>query len=195
LYTISQQADPLPFAAEPDATMSPRTSKRRRMSTDSASEPPSSATSYSSYNEGYSSASSATSLSQRSSMEFPFSSYLGPNGTNGNGTVSSPFSTGPVLRGSGNTFWHPPMMPQGQGDMDSSPHVFHPPMLPPTHEDSPMDYLHPPMLAQDEENLFSSFLHPPMVVPDEQAGHIHPPMYPSEWSVGHESYDAPMRAY
>lgn len=193
LYTMSQ-SDPLPFPAESDPAMSPRTNKRRRMSTDSPSEPPSSATSYSSYNDGYSSASSATSHSQRSSMEFPFSSYLGASGTNGNGTVSSPFNTaGPVLRGSGNTFWHPPMMPQGQGDMDSSPHVFHPPMLPPTHEDSPMDYLHPPMLVQDEESLFSSFLHPPMVVPEEQT--VHPPMYPNEWSVGHDSYDAPMRAY
>ena len=189
MYTISQN-DPLPFAAEPDAAMSPRSNKRRRMSTDSASEPPSSA-SYSSYNDGYSSASSATSHSQRSSMEFPFSSYLGTNGSNGNCTVSSPFSSGPVLRGSGNTFWHPPMMPQGQGDMDASPNVFHPPMLPPTHEDSPMDYLHPPMLAQDEESLFSTFLHPPMVVPEEQS---HPPIYPNEWS-GHDSYDASMRAY
>ena len=193
MYTITQ-SDPLPFAAESDPAMSPRTNKRRRMSTDSTSEPPSSATSYSSYNDGYSSASSATSHSQRSSMEFPFSNYLGTSGANGNGTVSSPFNTGgPVLRGSGNTFWHPPMMPQGQSDMDSSPNVFHPPMLPPTHEDSPMDYLHPPMLAQDEESLFSSFLHPPMVVPEEQV--VHPPMYPSEWSVGHDSYDASMRAY
>jgi hypothetical protein len=182
LYTIAQ-SDPLPFAAQPDSATSPRTSKCRRMSTDSASEPPSSATSYSSYNNnGYSSASSATSYSQHSSMDFPFSSYLGANNTNGNGTVSSPFNTGgPVLRGSGNTFWHPSMMPQGQGDMDASQNILHPPVLPPTHEDSPMDYLHPPMLAQDEESLFSSFLHQPMVVPEEQT--VHPSMYPSEWSL------------
>jgi len=193
MYTIPQ-SDPLPFAAEPDPGMSPRSSKRRRMSTDSASEPPSSATSYSSYNDGYSSTSSATSHSQHSSMDFPFSSYLGAGGTNGGGPVSSPFGTGPVLRGSGNTFWHPPMMPQGQTDMDTSPHDFHPPMLAPTNEDSPMDYLHPPMLVQDDETLFSSFFHPPMVVPEEH--HVaHPPMYPSEWGVGHDSYDTAMRAY
>ena len=121
-------------------------------------------------------------------MEYPFSNYLGASGNHGNSTVCSPFNTGgPVLRRSGNAFWHPPTMPQGQSDMDSSPNVFHPPMLLPTHEDSPMDYLHPPMLAQDEESLFSSFLHPPTVVPEEQA--VHPPMYPSEWSVGHDSYE------
>jgi hypothetical protein len=49
-YTIAQ-SDPLPFAAESDPAMSPCTSKRRRMSTDSVSEPSSSATPYSSYND------------------------------------------------------------------------------------------------------------------------------------------------
>jgi len=43
-------------------------------------------------------------------MEFPFSNYLGTSGTNRNGTISSPFNTGgPVLRGSGNMFWYPPI--------------------------------------------------------------------------------------
>jgi GATA-binding protein len=184
MYTMS--SDPLPFASnesgEVDLAMSPRTSKRRRMSTDSASEPPSSATSYSSYNDGYStSTSSATSHSQRSSMDFPFSSYL---------SVSS-YNSGPALRGSGNTFWHPPMMPQG----DNSPHLFHPPMLPPADE-SPMDYLHPPMV-QDDDSLFSTYLHPPMTIPDESNSHmssIHPPMYSSDYS-GHDSYDTSMRVY
>jgi hypothetical protein len=56
--------------------MSPRNRKRCRMSTDSMSEPPSSAVSYCSYTNGYlTSATSATSHSQHSSMEFPFSSY------------------------------------------------------------------------------------------------------------------------
>ncbi|KAF8064406.1 hypothetical protein FPV67DRAFT_220987 [Lyophyllum atratum] len=187
VYTMP--ADPLPFPPsdgsdhdrEHEYGMSPRTSKRRRMSTDSASEPPSSATSYSSYNDGYSTpASSATSHSQRSSMDFPFSSYLSP----------SSFNSGPALRGSGNTFWHPPMMPQG----DNSPHVIHPPMLPPTTDDSPMDYLHQPM-GHDEE-LFSSFLHPPMAIPEEGGmcmGQVHPPMM-VEYG-GHDAYESAMRVY
>ncbi|GLB44410.1 putative zinc finger binding to DNA consensus sequence [AT]GATA[AG] [Lyophyllum shimeji] len=173
-YTMPSSSDPLPFppsdSSDHELGMSPRTSKRRRMSTDSASEPPSSATSYSSYNDGYSTpASSVASHSQRSSMEFPFSSYMGSS--------SSAF-TGPALRGSGNTFWHPPMMPQG--DLTNSPHVnIHPPMLPPTTDDSPMDYLHQPMQQHEEEALFSTFLHPPMAIPDDgtgQMGHVHPPM-------------------
>jgi len=50
--------------------------KRCRMSNESNSEPPLSAVSYSSFNDGYSSVSSATSHSQRSlSMEFPFSNH------------------------------------------------------------------------------------------------------------------------
>lgn len=174
----------LPFAsvdaADIDGSMSPRSNKRRRMSTDSASEPPSSAVSFSSYNDGYSSASSATSHSQRSSMDFPFSSY----------PSASTYSNGPALRGSGNTFWHPPMMPQAE----NSPHLFHPPMLPP--DDSPMDYLHPPMAAQEEENLFSAYLHPPMALPDENSQmNIHPPMmYPADYS-NNETYDSSMRNY
>lgn len=174
--------------------MSPRSPKRRRMSTDSASEPPSSAVSFSSFSDGYSPPSSTTSLSSRSSMEFPFTSYTTATGaaTNGGaGGNSNP--TGPALRGSGNTFWHPPMMPQSD-EHTSSPHLgFHPPMLPPAsasspggknlsvgggradgsstdsqdnNEDSPMDYLHPPM------NLTG-------VVPDDDSlfsAYLHPPM-------------------
>jgi GATA-binding protein, other eukaryote len=181
--------DALPFSSV-DASdmesiaMSPRTHKRRRMSTDSMSETPSSAVSYCSYNDGYSTpASSAPSHSHRSSMEFSFSSY--PMSYN---------NSGPVFRGSNNTFWHPPMMPQGE----NSPHLFHPPMLPPG-EDSPMDYLHPPMLPQDDDSLFSSFLlHPPMTLPDDSNSNMnnypHPPMFPTEYQ-GHDSYDTNMRVY
>ncbi|KAF9449688.1 hypothetical protein P691DRAFT_790635 [Macrolepiota fuliginosa MF-IS2] len=113
--------------------MSPRSPKRRRMSTDSASEPPSSAVSFSSFGDGYSPASSTTSLSSRSSMEFPFTSYATASGTTTNGgTGGNNNSAGPALRGSGNTFWHPPMMPQSDEVHTSSPHLgFHPPMLPP----------------------------------------------------------------
>ncbi|TFK68798.1 hypothetical protein BDN72DRAFT_897854 [Pluteus cervinus] len=179
--TSSSAGDSLPFSTEVqeiDLSMSPRTSKRRRMSTDSASEPPSSAVSYSSYNDGYSSASSATSISQRST-EFPFSSY----------------NSGPALRGSGNTFWHPPMLPPG----DHSPHLFHPPMLPPT-EESPMDYLHPPMLPPDDDALFSAFLHPPMALPADQGSEhnnnnsVHAPMFTNEFA-NHDSFDTSMRVY
>ncbi|KAG6853151.1 hypothetical protein C0991_006558 [Blastosporella zonata] len=189
-------SDPLPFAVsdaasdngagntQDDPAMSPRTRKRRRMSTDSASEPPSSA-SYSSYNDGYSTSSSATSHSQHSSissMDFPFSQM-----ESGSGTF---FGGGPALRGSGNTFWHPPMMPQA--DNMSSPHIIHPPMLPPA-DDAPMDYLHQSM--QHDEELFSSFLHPPMAISDEfsQAlSQIHPPMLTDYHS--HDSFDI-MRVY
>ncbi|KAI3607043.1 siderophore biosynthesis regulatory protein [Moniliophthora roreri] len=156
--------DPLPFAngggeyerdyGNNDGDMSPRTNKRRRMSVDSASEPPSSAVSYSSYNDGYSSATSATSHSQRSSIDFPFSTYpsVGAYQT----------SAGPVFRGTTNPFWHPPMM-LGASQKESP--MYHPPMLPPS-EESPMDYLHPPLLPHDEEALFSAYLHPPMSLPD-----------------------------
>ncbi|PPQ69700.1 hypothetical protein CVT24_001200 [Panaeolus cyanescens] len=124
-------------AAEPDSSMSPRSTKRRRMSTDSASEPPSSAVSFSSFSgDSYSPASSISGHShshshsqsgsvshhKRSSMEFPFSTY------NSNGTIN----TGPALRGPGNTFWHPPMMPQGAGGAHTEDTtIFHPPMLVP----------------------------------------------------------------
>ncbi|KAL4077368.1 hypothetical protein J3A83DRAFT_4388805 [Scleroderma citrinum] len=134
-------SDALPFASvetlESEANNGgggeQRTTKRRRMSTDStsASEPPSSA-----------SFSSATSHSRRSSMDFPFFTSYG------------------IFRGSGNAFWHPPMLPT-----DRSPHFIHPPMLPA--EEPTMDFLHPPMLPQEEDNLFATYLHPPMMLPTE----------------------------
>lgn len=189
---ISQQAvtpaDALPFASADidsdakDEDEELRTSKRRRMSTDSASEPPSSAVSFSSYNDGYSSQSSATSHSQRSSMDFPFNNYPSYN----------------ILRGSGNTFWHPPMVAA-----QDSPQLIHPPMLPA--EDATMDYLHPPMLPQEEENLFNQYLHPPMLPSDESnkgmAGsvHPHPPMFQNDFSNSgsgtSEFYDTSMHNF
>ena len=132
LYNL--QSDPLPFSGaesttESDPSMSPRSNKRRRMSTDSASEPPSSATSFSSFGgssgmtsngDGYTSASSTSSHhSRKGSMDFPFPTY------NSNGTINQ----GPALRGPGNTFWHPPMMPQPQSDTET---FWHPPLVPPT---------------------------------------------------------------
>ena len=196
LYNLP--ADALPFftveASDIDVGMSPRSPKRRRMSTDSADEPPASAVSFGSFSggDGYSSAASSTSAhSKRASMEFPFSTY------NSNGTLNQ----GPALRGSGNTFWHPPMMPQGAADSDV-PLFQGPVMLPASaprtgastpssssasssagsasssgsgsgsgaSEDSPMDYLHPPAMAiQDEESLFSTYLHPPMAAAEDAA--------------------------
>ena len=229
--------DALPFSSvdsvEIDGGMSPRSNKRRRMSTDSADDPPPSAVSFSSYGEGgggggggggYSSASSSStshghshslshpmsrghshsfslththshSLSghvhshalshshghaKRSSMEFPFTTY------NANGTVNS----GPVLRGSGNTFWHPPMLPQSGSDNES--HLFHGGNNEGggkgggnNNEDSAMDYLHPPQMLQDEDSLFSTYVHPPMVLPEDPSrssgdandGNMHTSMY------------------
>ncbi|EGN92304.1 hypothetical protein SERLA73DRAFT_65990, partial [Serpula lacrymans var. lacrymans S7.3] len=182
-------ADALPFstvdALETENSGSgARSNKRRRMSTDSASEPPSSAVSFSSYNDSFSGHSSATSQSRRSSMDFPF---------------FSPYS---ILRGSGNTFWHPPMLPQ-----DRSPQVIHPPMLPT--DDTPMDFLHPPMLPQEEETLFATYLHPPMLLPSDESPsthtsslHPHPPMFPNDplYNHGHSSsqaefYDSAMQTF
>jgi GATA-binding protein len=178
--------DPLPFASvdtadiETVATPS-RIHKRRRMSNDSISEPPSSAASYSSF-DGFSSASSATSASQRSSMEFPFSPY-------------PPYN---MLRGSESTFWHPPMLPH-----ERSPEFVHPPMLPP--DDFTMDYVHPPMAIQDEDSLFSAYLHPPMIPAEDRSpalmsSHLqpHPPMLTNDsmYKGGrNDFFDPAMRSY
>ncbi|KAJ7918311.1 hypothetical protein B0H13DRAFT_2231279 [Mycena leptocephala] len=210
-----QYPDALPFASvdvgsELDTTAAQRANKRRRMSVDSASEPPSSAVSYGSYADGY------TSASSQFSMEFPFSRFPNVsyndggahgNGNNGNGHKNGNGNgngNGGGLRGvgGGNAFWHPPMMMQGEGpNVNNSPGGFlHPPMLP-TSEEPPMDYLHPPMVVhnyhqqQDEEsmnNFFGGFmqgggLHPPMLPGDEgqmmgmgMLGGAHPPMMPYE---------------
>lgn len=141
-----------------------RSNKRRRMSNDSASEPPSSSTSYSSYDQS----SNQYQQSIRSALDYPFTGYMNYN--NGNGRDSSD-----------NAFWHPPMAPR-----DKSPQtLIHPPMLPPP-EESPMDFLHPPMLPQDDaDQLFASYVHRPMVLSDSpmpQVGTLypHPPMVLSD---------------
>jgi hypothetical protein len=173
------------------------------MSTDSASEPPSSAASYSSF-DNFSTTSSVTSA--RSSVDFPFANYsacddASPNGPS-NASNNGVNPNGATIRGSGSTFWHPPMILH----VDRSPVLFHPPMLPPT-DDSPMDYLHPPMVLPDDvaETLFSTYLHPPMTIPDENSHHscMSPnsgsaksgsPGRPSD-SGALESLDSPMRPY
>ncbi|KAJ6529020.1 GATA-binding factor 6-B [Mycena vulgaris] len=201
-----QYPDALPFASVDVGSEleQARALKRRRMSVDSASEPPSSAASYASYADGY------TSGGSQFSMEFPFSRFPavsyndgahGNGGENGNGG-------GAALRGvaGGNAFWHPPMLlHDGGSNPNGSPGGFlHPPMLP-TAEDAPMDYLHPPMVRhhnsyqqQEEEslnNFFGGFmqsngLHPPMLPGDEaqmmgMMGGAHPPMMPYD-----DVYDA-----
>lgn len=123
------------------------------MSTDSVSEPPSSAVSHSSYGEdsfttGSGATSAGTFSSQGSSMDFSF------------------FSPYTVFRGSGNNaFWHH----SSNGGAERSPQSFvHPLMLPDAETaDSHghghgghgrgMDFLHPPMMhPQEEESLFAT---------------------------------------
>ncbi|KAG2355389.1 hypothetical protein BDR07DRAFT_1493258 [Suillus spraguei] len=144
------------------------TAKRRRMSTDSVSEHPSSAVSYSSYGgdsfrTGSGAMSAGTSLSsRRSSMDFPFFSpytvfrgsgnnAVWPHSSNGGGAERSP------------QFVHPPMLPEAVGTSDGHAHG---------HGRSGhgygMDFLYPPiMLPQEEESLFATYLHPPMILPQE----------------------------
>ena len=183
-YSVENNTGSMSAAPADDPSMSPRSPKRRRMSTDS--EPASSTNSFASFDAFSSASSSSGSHQKRASMDsFPFSVY------NANGSLNQ----GPVLRGSGNTFWHPPMMPQSSNDGEGN--IFQPTMRhghtsnlstsstvssasstsstnssrdgstgPPssvTSEDSPMDYLHPPMvLPEHEEEMFSAYLHPPM---------------------------------
>ena len=166
----SNPSDALPYtsgdASDVESGSETRSTKRRRMSSDSASEPPSSAVSFSSYSDSFTSASSSASHSQRSSVDFPF----------------TPYSSFTMLRGSSN--WHPPMLPPADG---SSPHFVHPPMLPGA-EDSPMFY-HPPMVqADDTDALFAAYLHPPMLRPEDSPPmsslQLHPPMLPTDWKMG-----------
>lgn len=148
--------------------------KRRRMSNDSGSEPPSSTASYGSYStDSYSSASS-TSHSQRSSLDFSYS-----------------------YAGYGNLFrsqLHPPMVPPD----GHSPNFVHPPMLPP--DEVPMDYLQT-MQHDDTDALFNTYLHPPMLPPEDSPkvslGALlpHPPMVQHEWSAAYELHDNAMQAY
>ncbi|PPQ97934.1 hypothetical protein CVT26_002940 [Gymnopilus dilepis] len=94
-------------------------------------------------------------------MESPFSTYKS------NSTINQ----GPALCGSGNTFWHPPMMPQAS---DSKPVMYHSSSSSSSassskgNEDLPIDFLRPPMALSDEDALFSTDLHPPMVLPGKK---------------------------
>ena len=173
-------ADALPFASGDlsDADNESRTSKRRRMSNDSASEPPSSAVSLSSYADSFTSASSSTSHSQRSSVDWPYDAYGGYGFNNRHSSM-----------------WHPPMLPPGENT--NSPMFIHPPMLPP--DSSPNVFLPSHAMQHDDDSLFAAYLHPPMLPPDGSPAmgglQLHPPMIPTDWgkSAGHDAfYDTPM---
>ncbi|PIL25749.1 transcription factor [Ganoderma sinense ZZ0214-1] len=181
-HTYSIPSDALPFSSgdtsDADSASECRSSKRRRMSNDSASEPPSSAVSFSSYADSFTSTSSSASHSQRSSVDFPYTPYS-----------SGSFN---MLRGGP---WHPPMMPPGDGSPSLS--FVHPPMLPSAGaDDSPM-FFHPPMIQHqdDTDALFAAYLHPPMLPPDDSPPmsslQLHPPMISGEWKMsGHAEYDS-----
>ncbi|EMD34953.1 hypothetical protein CERSUDRAFT_116480 [Gelatoporia subvermispora B] len=176
--------DPLPFApgdtSDVDSCSETRTNKRRRMSNDSASEPPSSAVSYGSYSDSYTSTSSSTSHSQRSSVEF-YNSY----------------SFGAMMRDSGSALWHPPMLPPENAT--NSPQFIHPPMLPP--DESP--HMYQSVLQHDDaDSLFATYLHPPMIRTEDSPPmgslQLHPPMLPTEWknpNVHADYYDVHMATF
>ena len=162
-----------------------RAPKRRRMSNDSVTEPPSSAVSFSSFGDGsgFSSATSASG-STRHSMDFSFSgSTSSPSNATG---CSSPNVNGGSCNvpnannnaGAGGyygTYWHPPMLPQAHG----SPFI-HPPMLPPAStcdSDVQMDFLHSSTGMPEGDHFLNPYIHPPMLLPEP-----HPPMFPSDWS-------------
>jgi GATA-binding protein, other eukaryote len=170
--------------------------KRRRMSNDSATEPPSSAVSFSSFGDGSGfSASSATSASgsTRHSMDFSYSGSSSspsngtgcgsPNMSGGGGNNGGYNGHGPGHGASNNngpggyysSCWHPPMLPQPHG----SPFI-HPPMLPPASTcdgDVQMDFLHSSGAMAEGDHFLNPYIHPPMLLPEP-----HPPMLPNDWS-------------
>ncbi|KAE9401728.1 hypothetical protein BT96DRAFT_991889 [Gymnopus androsaceus JB14] len=125
---------------KPDLSLGPRTKKRRRMSSDSASKPPSSVVSFSSFADGGYSTTSPT-ISRRSisglASELPLS-----NGFNNANNNNDGFNT---FRGSAtNALWHPPMI------------YLHPAMM--HHDDDALfsTYLHPPMSLPSDDSSASS---------------------------------------
>jgi GATA-binding protein, other eukaryote len=161
-----------------------RSAKRRRMSNDSSTDPPSSAVSFSSFGGDSSSfsTSSATSCSDsaRNSMEFSFSGSSSPP-SSGHGCGSPHLNGGssnpPTHRNNGSraggyysssSYWH-----------HGSPFV-HPPMLPPSStadSDVQMDFMHGSTGMNEGDHFLSSYIHPPMLLPEP-----HPPMFPSDWT-------------
>jgi GATA-binding protein, other eukaryote len=175
--------------SEGESGVEMRCAKRRRMSNDSLTEPPSSVVSFYSFggdHSGFSTSSSATSCSgsARSSMDFSFPGSSSPP-TNGNGCSSSNLNSGSgnathSNNGSGaggyyGSYWHPPMLPQPHG----SPFT-HPPILPSSStadNDVQMDFLHGSTGMNEGDHFLNSYIHPPMLLPEP-----HPPMFPSDWT-------------
>ncbi|KAJ3835498.1 hypothetical protein F5878DRAFT_543062, partial [Lentinula raphanica] len=158
------------FGSYGNSTTSPpssplRINKRRRMSSDSASEPPSSAISSlsSSYSVSHGNTKNNSEIDHSTANYGKFGAYSNDIGS-GNGVSTS------------NAFWHPPMLLKEHHAIGGH-RGFHPPMLYPSNtnssvnEDSPMDYLHPPMTLNDDDEaaLFSTYLHPPMSLPDDSS--------------------------
>lgn len=133
------------------------------MSNDSASKPPSSAVSYGSHSDSYTSTSSSTSYLQRSSVDFYNSC-----------------SFGAVMRDSGSALWHPPMLPPENAT--NSPQFIYPSIMSP--DESP--HMYQSVLQHDDaDSLFAMYLHPPMIrtedLPPMDSLQLHPPMLPTEW--------------
>ena len=176
------------YTSEGENGVEMRCAKRRRMSDGSATEPPSSAVSFSSFGGDSSafSTSSATSCSDsaRNSMEFSFSGSSSPpsNGNgcrspnmNGGGSNPSHTNNGPGVGGYYNSYWHPPMLPQPHG----SPFI-HPPTLPQSSTadgDVQMDFMHSTTGMNENDHFLNSYIHPPMLLPEP-----HLPMLPSDWT-------------
>ncbi|KAJ7224569.1 hypothetical protein GGX14DRAFT_651065 [Mycena pura] len=160
--------DALPFASvDVRSELDARANKRRRMSVDSASEPPSSATSYSSYADSYNAVS--TPASSHVSGDFPFSrftamSYSEGGRTDGNGSSTNggfeaglaglpPPADAPDVRRGASELHAPsddaaPQLPS-QGRWGVFPH---PPMLPSDHSHlmgMGMMNVHPAMMYED----------------------------------------------
>ena len=182
LYSL--QSDPLPFSGtksttESDPSMSPPSNKRRMMSTDSANEPLSSATSFSSFG-GSGGMTSNGDRYTPGSMDFPFSTY------NSNGTDHQP-GTGIAWswqhflasaddaspQSDSEMFWHPPLVlptktntshvskrkdfsSSSDGSSESFGPIARSCSKPSSKtEDSTMDFLH----ALHDDELFSAYLH------------------------------------
>ncbi|EKM52431.1 uncharacterized protein PHACADRAFT_260812 [Phanerochaete carnosa HHB-10118-sp] len=193
MYNMSAELQ-YPDASDYDVAEQTRSTKRRRMSNDS--EPPSSATTYSSYStDSYSSASSTSHSSQRSSsLDFNFFSSYGGMFRNATHQQHHQGAAAASVSQHANG-WHPPMLPP-----HNSPQFVHPPMLPP--DESSMDYLQT-LQHDDTESLFNAYLHPPMLPPGPEdspknaLGSLlpHPPMLSHEWSTAYDLHDTAMQAY
>ncbi|KZT08489.1 uncharacterized protein LAESUDRAFT_757724 [Laetiporus sulphureus 93-53] len=186
--TYSATADAFPVSGDysdmENTVTETRMSKRRRMSGDSASEPPSSATYFGSSADSYTLPTSSSSQSWGSSLDFAYNPYSPYNMLHGDN--SSPL-------------WHPPMLPPNNST--NSPSYLHPLTLP--SDNFPNMFLHGQSLQHDDaDNLFAAYLHPPRLLPDDSPSmkglQLHPLMLLNEWKSSEwktDYYDAPMITY